>query len=281
MKGGCMEPSAARPPQIAFLLGKPVKGGSLFPELFELLRGAGLDVAVHLPHTSPDPVPSWLLAAALVVHRGLNLAALKAAQRLEDAEVRCCNRIQPTLALRDRALVFRSLASAGLPVPATIEVAAWNDLRAAAADRAVVIKTVEGSLGRGAGVLIAERDGLPHDAPFAGPYLVQSRVPADGWDRKLYVVGDHVSGLLKPWPRRTPDAKPFSPDPILVGIARRVAVTLNLDVCGVDIVVGADGPVVVDVNPFPGLKGVPNAACILARYLSCAVRAYAAGSFRN
>jgi ribosomal protein S6--L-glutamate ligase len=273
-----MEPLAARRPQIAFLLGKPVKGGSLFPELFELLRAAGVDVAVHLPHTSPDPVPSWLFAADLVVNRGLNLAALKAAQRLEDAEVRCCNRIQATLALRDRALVLRSLASAGLPVPATIEVAAWNDLRAAAADRSVVVKTVDGNLGRGAGVLISERDGLPHDAPFAGPYLMQSRIPADGCDRKLYVVGDHVSGLLKPWPRRTPDAKPFSPDPILVGIARRVAVTLNLDVCGVDIVVGADGPMVVDVNPFPGFKGVPDAAGIVTRYLTCTVRAYGAGS---
>jgi ribosomal protein S6--L-glutamate ligase len=125
-------------------------------------------------------------------------------------------------------------------------------------------------LGRGAGVLVAERDRLPHDAPFAGPYLMQSRIPADGWDRKLYVAGDHVSGLLKPWSRRTPEAigEPFSPDPILVDISRHAAGTLELEVCGIDIVVGPDGPVVVDVNAFPSFKGVPKGAWHLARHLT-------------
>ena len=274
-----MEPFAARRPQIAFLLGKPAKSGSIFSQLFELLRAAGVDIAMHLPHTAPDPVPPWLFGADLVVNRGLSLDALIAARRLEDAGVRCCNHIRATLAVRDRALVVRRLVGAGLPVPATVEAATWGDLLAAAAGPSVVVKTVDGSLGRGEGVLIAEPDGLPDEAPFAGPYLIQHRIPADGWDRKLYLAGDHVSGLLKPWSRRTPDAisKPFSPDSMLVDLSRRVAATLDLDVCGVDIVVGPGGPMVVDVNPFPGFKGVPNAACHIARHLTYALRASDAG----
>jgi ribosomal protein S6--L-glutamate ligase len=270
-----MEPLAARRPQIAFLLGKPIKGGSLFPQLFELLRAGGVDIAVHLPHTAPDPLPPWLFRADLVVNRGLSLVALMAAQRLEDAGVRCCNRVRATLAVRDRGWVVRRLTGAGLPVPATVEAATWGDLLAAAAGRSVVVKAGDGSLGRGAGVLIAELDRLPPEAPFAGPYLVQDRILGDGWDRKLYVAGDHVSGLLRPWFRRTPDAlgEPFSPDPILVDLSCRVAATMDLDLCGIDVVVGPGGPVVVDVNPFPGFKGVPNAVCHIARHLTCAVRA--------
>jgi ribosomal protein S6--L-glutamate ligase len=268
-----MQPLAARRPQLAFLLGKPVKGGSLFPELFELLRAAGVDVAVHLPHTAPDPVPPWLFAADLVVNRGLNQAALEAAQRLEDVGVCCCNRIRATFWVRDRGLVVRRLVGAGVPVPATVEATTWSGLRAAAAGRPVVVKTMDAGLGRGAGVLVAERDGLPEDAPFAGPYLMQARIQTDGRDRKLYVVGDHVSGLLKPWPRRTTDVEPFSPDPVLVDIARRAAAALELEVCGIDMVVGAAGPTVVDVNPFPGFKAIPAAARIIASYLTGALRA--------
>ncbi len=43
--------------------------------------------------------------------------------------------------------------------------------------------------------------------------------------------------------------------------------TLHLDIYGVDVVEGPDGPVLVDVNAFPSCRGVPGAARAIAGVL--------------
>jgi len=108
----------------------------------------------------------------------------------------------------------------------------------------------------------------PADAPFPGPYLVQDRVAHDGWDRKVYVAGRACRGLLKPWPRRESAAqRPFAPEPMLGDLALAVGRVLGLEIYGVDFVVGETGPLIVDVNGFPGFKGVPDAARLIGDYL--------------
>lgn len=81
------------PPLVAFLLGKPVKGDSVLPEVFQKLSEAGFGVAVHLIRTAAEPVPQWLMDGRLVVNRGLSMEALTAAMILEQAGLRCCNRL--------------------------------------------------------------------------------------------------------------------------------------------------------------------------------------------
>lgn len=209
-----MSPVSGRRTRIAFLLGKPVRGTSVFPEVFELLREAGAVVDVHLPHQEAEPAPPGLLDARLIVHRGLGPSALAALQRLERAGARCCNRVAATLAVRDRMLVSRLLAGAGLPVPATVSAADWPGVIEAAAGRPVVVKAADGSVGRGAGVKVSASGDLPGEALFEGPYAVQEYVPGDGRDRKMYVAGNRVDGLLKPGPpgkRRTGPSSPSLP----------------------------------------------------------------------
>ena len=43
---------------------------------------------------------------------------------------------------------------------------------------------------------------------------------------------------------------------------------VGLHLAGVDLVIGPDGPTVVDVNPFPGYRGVDGAADGVATHLS-------------
>ncbi|MCP9981522.1 hypothetical protein [Actinomadura madurae] len=45
--------------------------------------------------------------------------------------------------------------------------------------------------------LLDQGDAFPARGP--GPWLVQDRIPGDGWDRKLFVVGPHVHGTLRRW----------------------------------------------------------------------------------
>jgi ribosomal protein S6--L-glutamate ligase len=145
--------------------------------------------------------------------------------------------------------------------PATAEVAAI------AADGPVVVKTRLGS--RGEGVAVLERgDGWPVDGP--GPWLVQDRVPGDGWDRKLFVVGPRVHGTLRRWPARSLADKlgrPLRVDAELAELALAVGGVFGLCAYGVDVIDGPDGPVIVDVNAFPGFKGVPGAVGLLCDHL--------------
>ena len=61
---------------IAFVLGKPPKSSTIFPEVFDRLVTAGVETSVHLPHDGKveEVVRS---NATLVVHRGLDDTALR------------------------------------------------------------------------------------------------------------------------------------------------------------------------------------------------------------
>lgn len=105
---------------------------------------------------------------------------------------------------------------------------------------------------------------------WTGPYLVEELIEHDGTDRKLYVAGSQVFGLLKPSTLthgHTTEGTPFEVRPDLADLARRTLYHLDLHLAGVDLVIGPEGPVVVDVNNFPGYRGVAGAAVAVADHL--------------
>jgi alginate production protein len=253
---------------LAFVLGKPVRDDSVFPEMFEYLRGNGVAVQVHLPHETGDLVPAGLSDVTLIVNRGLQPVALNALADLERAGISCCNRIDATFATQHRGRLLRRLAEAGLPVPRWSRVDAWSEVLLRAAQQAIVVKALDGRLGQGVGVTFLRSAEHSPVAPFPGPYIVQDRIPSDGRDRKVYVAGTACRGLIKSWPRCDPqDREPFVPGSVLSECALAVGRVLKLNIYGVDFLEAAAGPVIVDVNVFPGFKGVPAAAELIGEYL--------------
>lgn len=268
-----MSPAAPLRPgrHIAFLLGKPPKANSLFPELFRLLEADGLEVSVSLPHQ--EALSPHLAGADLIVHRGLKPAALAPVKVLEDAGVPLCNTLRATELTHDRLALTARLRDAHVPIPLSITATSWAEAKEAATTLSV-IKTVAGADGRGAHVVAGTRADLPAAAPFGGPYLVQPFILNEGFDRKLYVAGRVVRGLLKPSPlapgqppQHTTRGAPFEPDAALAEMARRVGEASGLELYGVDVLLGEAGPVVVDVNPFPGFRGVADAPQLIAEHL--------------
>ncbi|MGH8934825.1 MAG: ATP-grasp domain-containing protein [Acidimicrobiia bacterium] len=256
--------------RIAFVLGKPPRAPSMLAEVAGRLRRQGFDVVVHLPHESTEPVPSWLFEVDLVVQRGLDHHALAALQGLEEGGVRCCNLVAATMTSQDRLAVWRRLAASNLPVPATIPAGTWTEVLAAAEGRGIVVKAQDARRGRGAGVVVSPDGVLPAAAPFEGPYVVQDVVPGDGWDRKLYVAGRHVRGLLKhglPPPAAVREVRSLRPTRSLTDLGVRVGLALGLEIYGVD-VVGSAHPYIIDINPFPGFRGIPDAPRLITGYLS-------------
>lgn len=258
-----------RQPLIAFLLGKPARPDTIFPELFGRLRQCHVDVTIHLPK-GDAPVSDQLFAATLIVQRGLGAPELDGLRGVEDAGIRCCNGVAATIAVTDRLLTLQRLARAAVPTPSTALVATWPEVLAARRAEPLVVKGLDGSIGRGSNVLGVDGSELSHDEPFPGPYLVQQFIANDGRDRKLYVAGPQVRGLLGNAPEGGPARNArdsFAVDPELAALARQVGHALELEIYGVDVVFGPTGPSVVDVNPFPGFRGVPNVAQLVADYL--------------
>lgn len=256
-----------------FLLGKPVRENTLFPELFALLEAEGQEVHVHLPHASGVFFPPWARADDTLLHRGLFPGVLAALALQEQAGLRFYNRIAATRLVMNRLELHQRLADAELPIPDWQRVDNWDEILELRPGKDLVIKAANGFIGRGAGVVRLERRqrGLPPpcaESSFPGPYVAEELIAGDGRDRKLYVVGKECRGLLKKWPREEGrSSRPFSPDAELADLAVRAGQLLGLEIYGVDFVFGPDGPVIVDVNPFPSFKGIPDAAGLIAGYL--------------
>lgn len=249
-------------PRVAFVVDRPWSAGSVLPAVVARLRADRADVAI-----CARPTGKTLGKADLVVLAMRDPARLRAlAEPLAHAGARCCNTIEATAAARDKIACERALAAAGVPRPRAAELESWDEVVAAARSSDLLVKPVTRSRGRDP--LDARR--LPEVPPFPGPYLVQERVEHDGLDRKLYVVGDDVRGVLRRWPWRSREEKlgrAFVPDGAMRRIALAAGRALGLELYGVDVLVGPDGPVVVDVNALPGYKGAPGAEELLARYL--------------
>lgn len=259
---------------VAFVLGRPPGSGSVLPAVLTMLAARGLRVSVDIVgQRAPVGLPSRWAAADLLVPRGLGLPVLELLATL--AGVEACNTVGATLAARDKTTARGRLLAAGVPLPDAVVADRWDAVRAFGADRPVVVKAVAGSRGRG--VLVTDRAGsLPPCPPFDGPWITEEKIPGDGRDRKLYVIGSAVRGVLRTWPPRTLSDKrgtTFDPTPQQAALADRAAAALGLTLAGVDVIHGPQGPVVVDINAFPGFKGVAQAARLLTDHLSACAHA--------
>lgn len=201
-------------------------------------------------------------------------AALDLARRLERHGAHVVNGWAPTLACQDRVLMARRLAEAGLPSPRTWSLPALRD--AARMLPALPLPLIVKSRFSRRGDLVAEvHDAAGVEALMEAwadePVIVQEYEDNDGWDVKLWVVGTRAYAARRPSPLR--DA-PRQTIPLKGGelSAAWVAATLRVgrefDLClyGVDMLTTAHGPVIVDVNAFPGYRGVPGAGAALAAF---------------
>ncbi|WP_020386043.1 ATP-grasp domain-containing protein [Kribbella catacumbae] len=208
--------------------------------------------------------PSDLPDADLYLIKGDDPAVLAAAGCLTDRGAPCLNDLEATLRAADKARIVALLQQAGLPVPCTV-VAANADAVASILDRAGVpafVKPLRGAHGTGA---VALRPGQRPDGD--GPWLIQELVPSDSMDVKVYGVGPRTAlRRMRVEPGKVDGVRSpvFEPDPYIARIAIAAADTCGLICWGADILLGPDGPVLVDVNAFPGYRSVPAAAAWVA-----------------
>jgi ribosomal protein S6--L-glutamate ligase len=202
-------------------------------------------------------------------------AGLDLAHRLELCGALVVNGWSATLACQDRVLMARRLEAAGLPCPRT-----WNAVTLGGAapllaglQFPLVIKS---RFSRRGDLVVRVHDPeevvalLPRWADE--PVILQHFEDNDGWDVKMWVVGGHAYAARRPSPLNADagyDTVPLSPDelsPAWVVATLRIGREFDLSLYEVDLLMTGHGPAIVDVNAFPGYRGVPNAAAALAAF---------------
>jgi RimK family alpha-L-glutamate ligase len=172
----------------------------------------------------------------------------------------------------DKSMTSFLLARAGLPTPDTWATerrdAAAGIVRAAAGP--LVLKPLFGSQGRGLRLIRTAAD-LPEPSEVAGVYYLQRFVGQSlvgsergGYrDFRLMVSqGRVIAAMMRHAAGWITNVKqggrplPAVPDAVMRDLAVRAAAAVGADFAGVDIVVGADGPTVLEVNSMPAWSGL-------------------------
>ncbi|MGW7097925.1 ATP-grasp domain-containing protein [Streptomyces sp. NPDC054838] len=173
--------------------------------------------------------------------------------------------------VRDKALAAAIGRARGLPLPPTYAVARPELLaEIPASEYPLVVKPADGSSGR-AVHLVASPDRLAALLPALageGMLIAQPYVPNSGIDIKVYCVGGELFATERcspMHPERSVRERRVPLPAEVAAIAAQVGVVYGLDLYGLDVLLGPDGPVVVDVNDFPSFRQVPEAAARVAR----------------
>jgi ribosomal protein S6--L-glutamate ligase len=201
------------------------------------------------------------------------------ARRAERAGSLVVNRPAATAAALDRLAMATLLDLAGVPAPRT-----WSfpTLRQMASDELtrqwlpwpMVVKSR--TSGRGDLVrLVQDRAGLLELLPQWGdePVIAQEFVANDGFDIKVWVIGSDLSAARRACALEGVDKSadvPLTGDDLPADwalTARRAGAALGLDLFGVDLLITRNGPVVIDVNAFPGFQGAHDPAESMLRFL--------------
>lgn len=208
---------------------------------------------------------AWVLKT---VSGGPGLTLLEAAAALGMTTVNDARSIR---GVRDKALAAAVGRSRGLPLPQTWA-AARPELLAEIPDSEypLVVKPADGSSGR-AVHLVPTPARLAELLPVLageGMLIAQPYVPNSGMDLKVYAVGGELYATERRSPLHPDHAIRERAVPLPAEVAAVVARTgavYGLDLYGVDVLLGPDGPVIVDVNDFPSFRRVPDATARVAR----------------
>jgi len=195
-------------------------------------------------------------------------------------EIPVINKYLPILKAMNKLRSLQILTEKKIPVPKTVIVRRFEYLDEAiklVGGYPVVIKTPFGTHGKGVAIIESRRS--MHSAlDILWKYsesqilLIQEYVAeSNGCDYRAFVMGDEVVASMK---RCAPQgdfrsnlhiggaAEACELSPMEKDVAIKTAKAMKLDYCGVDLLRAGNKPVVMEVNPNPGLAGISNTSGI-------------------
>jgi ribosomal protein S6--L-glutamate ligase len=250
---------------------KATKSGSVMQEAVKILQAREVEVEQIYPEDGCIDVALTEPACDLYLLKSGTEAALSLAGVLHAAGAKILNHYPTVVAMRDKIVSTKMLQAADVPLPQTWFASEPGQLAGLLTQGAIVVKPFwAASQGRGVQIIKTEVE-LANVGAGDGVIFAQRYHQPDGLDHKLYVIGDRVFGVRRVWPPKTLEDKlgePFDVPPGMREIALRCGRAFGVGLYGVDLITSGGSPYIVDINTFPGFKGVPNAPSLLADYIS-------------
>lgn len=254
---------------------KPSGQSSVMQEAARILSEKGTVVEILNPDERLIDLANVKVEYDLYILKSSSQSAISLAGLLHAAGANLLNPYPAVARMKDKILATQVLQAADVPLPETFMAAQPGQLVELLADGPLVVKPYWGG-SQGRGVRIVEKADELADIPTdQGLIFAQRYHKPDGRDHKIYCIGGQVFGVMRIWPARTYEEKlgePFTVAPEMSEIALRCGRAFGVDLFGLDIIVSDGQPYVVDINTFPGFKGVPEAARYLAAYIQAAAR---------
>ena len=257
-------------PRIHFLLVRrtPPGLGPVLTEVYARLRSRGVEVDDSIPEERLLSTEELVVRHDLYVLKSHTELALSTAGTLCALGARLLNPHRSCLLTQDKLTSTKLLSDAGVPVPRSWVTDDYGLLVPLLAEGPLIAKPHRGHLGKGIRILRSAED-LHLLSPTEGPFLFQRYLETDAEDVKTYVIGRKAFAVTK---RFSPDSyqihgRPMELDARTRDIVLKCGEVLGLHLYGVDLVRTERGPFVVDVNYFPGYKGVAGAAKLIADHV--------------
>src|SRR5436190_15767157 len=197
--------------------------------------------------------------------------ALEAAHYLEQRDALVVNSWASSIACQDRVLMSQRMGEAHLPWPHTQYFPSLENLLAQAGVLStltfpLIIKSHYSHRGDLVGKISSVEE-LQALAPqwSKEPIVIQEFAAGDGWDIKLWVIDQQIFAARRRTPLIPGASKEDIPLPLedlpedWIRITLAIGSVFNLRLYGVDLLMSERGPIIVDVNSFPGFRGVPGA----------------------
>jgi ribosomal protein S6--L-glutamate ligase len=241
----------------------------IMPEVVQLLGEWGATVDLIYPEEQFTELASLRFKHDLYVLKSGSEVALSLAGALHSVGATVLNSYSVAATMRDKITATRILQSASVPVPDTYVSSHPKHFAPLLDAGPLVLKPYRGSQGRGVHVVF-DVDDLADSTGDGSPVFAQRYHKPQGEDRKIYCIGGQLFGVLRVWPPKSYEEKigtPFTITPELRDIALRCGRAFGIDLFGLDVVISNGKPYVVDIQAFPGFKGVPDAALRLADYI--------------
>ena len=275
--------------RICFLMEPPRSKNSVTYDVLNGLQASGAEVDVVTERSGMIDLEKFRFDYDLYLFKSHSPLAESLAAAAHYRDARLINEYPATMKVRDKVLTCTLLLQAGLPTPKTFVTDSIESLRPLVREFPLVIKPYRGRRGEGieicqdethydnlvkkraADVSTADDDG-GEDGTALGDRLIyaQEYEEHEPFDYKAYAIGDFVHAIKRIFPATTKEEKegtPVGDDPELNDLVRRCGKLFGLQLYGVDLVKGPKGYSVIEVNCFPGYKGVPKGGSRISEFI--------------
>jgi ribosomal protein S6--L-glutamate ligase len=197
--------------------------------------------------------------------------ALDVAHALEQKGALVVNSWASSVACQDRVLMAERMREANLPWPNTWSFSTLgNMLNKRDVLTSLPFPLIIKSYYSHRGDLVDKVDSVEQLEALAAewsqePVVLQEFAAGDGWDIKMWVIDQQIFAARRRTPLEPNASKedfPISTEELPAAwahIAKEIGRVFNMRLYGIDLLITEHGPIIVDVNGFPGFRGVPGA----------------------